>query len=452
MLPFGILPAWTYHAQVPPPDHKFNPAIPGITWVDLVFPFFLFSMGAAIPMALESRLVRGEKLGQAVWGLLWRFLVLAGFAIYLQNTRPPMPKTTPEEWGVSLTAMALLFPVLLRYPATWPKWIVPTVRGLGLVGIAVFLWQFRNRQGQPFNPETNDIILLVLANVALVGGLIYLLTRTKPTWRWAFVAVWTAVVIARLEPGWVKDLFAWREPIKWVYNAEFLKYLLLVVPGTFVGEAILRAARETPNEALAEHDEETPAPTRWPVGVQAVVAALAFGIVPLLTHLLFVREVAWAVAVGVLMGGALLALTHQANSAFERLIRTLCQIGVLLLLVGLAFEPFQGGIKKDSATLSYFSLTGGLASLLLASLSQMIDAWRFRGWGWCIAVGQNPILAYLFITHLMPWIWKGLGVEMAFVERFGVEPGPGAMRGIAEALLLMAIVALCTRLKIVFRA
>ena len=48
---FGILPAWMYHAQVPPPYHVYKPEIPGITWVDLVFPFFLFSIGAAIPQA-----------------------------------------------------------------------------------------------------------------------------------------------------------------------------------------------------------------------------------------------------------------------------------------------------------------------------------------------------------------------------------------------------------------
>ena len=50
-IPWGVLPSWMYHAQVPPPAHKFNPTIPGITWVDLVFPFFLFAMGAAIPRA-----------------------------------------------------------------------------------------------------------------------------------------------------------------------------------------------------------------------------------------------------------------------------------------------------------------------------------------------------------------------------------------------------------------
>ena len=27
----GKLPAWMYHAQTPPPDHKFNAAVPGIT-------------------------------------------------------------------------------------------------------------------------------------------------------------------------------------------------------------------------------------------------------------------------------------------------------------------------------------------------------------------------------------------------------------------------------------
>jgi uncharacterized membrane protein YeiB len=30
---FGdVLPAWMYHAQVPPPLHKFNEAVVGITW------------------------------------------------------------------------------------------------------------------------------------------------------------------------------------------------------------------------------------------------------------------------------------------------------------------------------------------------------------------------------------------------------------------------------------
>jgi predicted acyltransferase len=58
---FGNLPAWMYHAQVPPPLHKFIPSIPGITWVDLVFPFFLFAMGAAFPLALSKK-IKDDKV------------------------------------------------------------------------------------------------------------------------------------------------------------------------------------------------------------------------------------------------------------------------------------------------------------------------------------------------------------------------------------------------------
>src|ERR1700678_261744 len=59
--PFGqhALPAWMYHGQEPPPHHDWLGTLPGITWVDLVFPTFLFCMGAAFPLALARRLDQG---------------------------------------------------------------------------------------------------------------------------------------------------------------------------------------------------------------------------------------------------------------------------------------------------------------------------------------------------------------------------------------------------------
>jgi hypothetical protein len=53
--PFWSAPGWMYHVQVPPPLHKFDPSIPGISWVDLVFPFLSFLHGAAFPFALTRR-------------------------------------------------------------------------------------------------------------------------------------------------------------------------------------------------------------------------------------------------------------------------------------------------------------------------------------------------------------------------------------------------------------
>ena len=59
---YSDLPAWMFHAQTPPPTYAFNPDVPGITWVDLVFPFFIFAMGAAFPFAMRKRMER-EKAG-----------------------------------------------------------------------------------------------------------------------------------------------------------------------------------------------------------------------------------------------------------------------------------------------------------------------------------------------------------------------------------------------------
>ena len=82
-LPFGenALPSWMYHAQVPPPAHEWNGKLPGITWVDLVFPFFLFSMGAAFPLALSQRLEQGWPKWRLGLLVLERGFLLGFFAL-----------------------------------------------------------------------------------------------------------------------------------------------------------------------------------------------------------------------------------------------------------------------------------------------------------------------------------------------------------------------------------
>lgn len=43
-------PARKSHKQAPPPYRALRPDKPGLSWVNLVFPFFLFYKGAAIPI------------------------------------------------------------------------------------------------------------------------------------------------------------------------------------------------------------------------------------------------------------------------------------------------------------------------------------------------------------------------------------------------------------------
>ena len=96
VIPYGVLPAWMYHAQVPPPLHKFDPNLPGITWVDLVFPFFLFALGAAIPLALNKRLEKGTSRPVVVLHIFERTLLLGFFALIHRAFSPCLLYTSPS--------------------------------------------------------------------------------------------------------------------------------------------------------------------------------------------------------------------------------------------------------------------------------------------------------------------------------------------------------------------
>jgi len=116
-IPFGVLPDWMYHAQVPPPAHTFDPSIPGITWVDLVFPFFLFTMGIAIPLALSKRTSTATPWYSLSWTVISRSLLLAWFAIYVMQIRPWLFASPLEttEWLFCLLGFLFLFPMLARF-------------------------------------------------------------------------------------------------------------------------------------------------------------------------------------------------------------------------------------------------------------------------------------------------------------------------------------------------
>ena len=83
-----VLPGWMSHAQTPPPDHIFNPSLPGITWVDLVFPFFLFAMGAAFPFSIGKRAEKGDSKLKLVYEAVKRGVQLTFFAIFIQHFYP----------------------------------------------------------------------------------------------------------------------------------------------------------------------------------------------------------------------------------------------------------------------------------------------------------------------------------------------------------------------------
>jgi hypothetical protein len=120
--------------------------------------------------------------------------------------------------------------------------------------------------------------------------------------------------------------------------------------------------------------------------------------------------------------------------------------GCYLLICGLFFEAFEGGIKKDDATLSYFFVTGGMAFFLLFAFDQFNILKKLLA-----PVGQNPLLAYaipgIFLLPLIdlfglgPW-YDGL-METAF---------QGIMHGLVIALSTALLAALATKYRIFWKS
>ena len=101
------LPAWMFHAQVPPPTHQFNPNLPGITWVDLVFPFFIFCMGAAIPIAMQKFVVNNSPKSVVITAFR-RFAVLIFFALFLEHFKSTHIKAEPNNATYFLTIIGYI--------------------------------------------------------------------------------------------------------------------------------------------------------------------------------------------------------------------------------------------------------------------------------------------------------------------------------------------------------
>lgn len=119
-IPFSgpaALPGWMYHSQLPPPDQVFNPNVPGITWVDLVFPFFLFAMGAAFPFALRKRTERGASNFTNILQAIKRGFLLVLFALLLQHSKPYALSSNPtvSNWFIGLIGFFILFLIFYRY-------------------------------------------------------------------------------------------------------------------------------------------------------------------------------------------------------------------------------------------------------------------------------------------------------------------------------------------------
>ncbi|MBK9120167.1 MAG: DUF5009 domain-containing protein [Phycisphaerales bacterium] len=454
MLPFGTLPdggtlpTWMYHAQTPPPAHLFDGTLAGLTWVDLVFPFFLFTMGAAMPLALSRRLEVPGGWWRLPAYLLSRGALIALFALYAEHVQPwklSNPPTT-QTWLVVLLAFAIPFAILVELPARWSLHLRGGCRAAGWAAAITLLAMLPHPpDGTTFDLKRTDPILAVLSNVAVAGGLLWAITRNHVGLRVGLLVALLGFRLAAGSDGWSRAVWNW-SPLPSQYQFYFLQYLAVVIPGTLAGDVL----REWLRPAQPPARPQTPTP-RALLGRPGVLALLILALHGVLLGGLQSRQVTLTVVLTLALCAGAITLFARPTDSTSRLLRSLCGWATLWLVVGLIFEPYEGGIRKDRATISYFYVTAGLATYALAFFFVLIDHGGLRRpCVLLIANGQNPMLAYLGIRNLAPPLLHLSGLE-GWLVSWTRTPWLGALRGILKTLFLAALVAMFTRLRLIWR-
>lgn len=199
------LSKWTYHMPA---------RVDAMSYVDMVFPAFLFIVGMSLPIAVRSRLRRNPSLPG-----LWLHIVLRSFALLVlglilanaDRVDPARTHLSPELWGlIGLIGGILLWNV---YTGTSRKWVL----ALRLLGAALIVFDFAiyrraTHTGEGWIRFGYPEILGLIGVTYFAVCLLYIPTRR---WRFAPLAwlvllvVYNAACCAHWIPMGEWSLYAW---------------------------------------------------------------------------------------------------------------------------------------------------------------------------------------------------------------------------------------------------
>jgi heparan-alpha-glucosaminide N-acetyltransferase len=182
--PHKLVPDWMVHFS----DRHHGGS--GMTFVDLVFPAFLFIVGMSIPFALGSRLNKSEPIWKILGHVVVRTLALLVLGILMVNG---------ESGGTALWAATMFFSGIFAFCAISPRSAKPDtarfwkmfnvcLRALGFAGMIYCALVFSNRRGHhiltlwPFHINTSWYGILGLIGWAyFAASILFLIFRGHRT-------------------------------------------------------------------------------------------------------------------------------------------------------------------------------------------------------------------------------------------------------------------------------
>ena len=429
---FPNLPAWMFHGQTPPPDFGFDPSVKGITWVDLVFPFFLFTMGAAFPLAMRKRLDSGTSKWVVAGSLFRRWITLTIFAIALGNAyqigASPRPDIAKGIFSVAL--WGVMFMSLVRVK---DEKKTKTINNIGLFLTVVMGVLAVDYMGLTLSRWSSDVIIMILANVAIFGGLLWMFTKDSLKLRWLVLVF---IIALKALSSYVPQALSWVPSmgcIGWFFSWGYLQYLVIALAGSIVGDMLLKHSRSGETVKIDGHH------------IGAACIALTAMFVQLWG--LFTRQVLADFIISAVLAAVFVAMTWKRRN----IMTWLGYFGFAFMLVGIGFDHIDGGITKDYCNLSYLLTTTGMTALTGAFVLALELKWNIKGRG-LSGCGQNPMLAYTVTTFLISPILAMCGIGPWLMSQGYSSPTWAMICGLTYTLLMVAVTCFFTKKKLFWRS
>ena len=232
------LPRWTYHAHASE-DY--------MTYVDMVFPFFLFIVGMSIPLSVTQRLKKNPSLPSLWFHVLVRSLSLLVLGLILANAE----KADAARMGISGATWALLglisaalylniYPRSQRFPA-----YATVLRALGLAGVVILLAIFRRATpgGSAWLDFSYPEILGLIGLSYFAASILYIPTRR---WQW-MQPIWFALMLALCAVSTAKLLiYPARLPLYvWPFGNGAM--VCIIMAGIVTSNLLLKPRTNPPN-------------------------------------------------------------------------------------------------------------------------------------------------------------------------------------------------------------
>lgn len=444
IIPYGVLPAWMYHIQNPPPLHRLDMTIAGLSWVDMVFPIFIFCMGVSIPMSGRAKIAKGITTKRYIsevferFAMLWLFSYLYVFLNFGTNTAADgTAYNTQLTSALTIAGFLALFPLYTVFKGKSNRFlygmrILGIILCLSIITIGHFCFN------ESINLQRRGIIIFLLAFLYLFGALIWYFTKESYRNRALVFGLILAIAMASIYEK--AAIVTYSNPnIRWWFNVEYIYFLLLLLPATFIGDTLQK--RFSAGEDIYKELTGKKMHFFFPI------------IFALVVWVIFAVYMRWY-WLSLTVSCSLLILLWQFVKRDFTQYKTLFATAAYLLVAGLILDPIDGGLKKVPCTIQYCFVTCALSIFLLMfadyickSIPNSLLVKTLAG------AGKNPLMSYIaFDSFVMPLMKLTGFVSLYRMAYPAGMPGWGIVRAAVIVFFTMWCVSLLSKRKLIWKA